>query len=343
MPEIFDPGCDAVPVIGKRWTRGRRILTVTVVVLGVAGVGLYLGNSSTVAGAESGQRPFLLAHRGIGQTFDLDGVAADTCTAERIHPPQTPYLENTLPSLTAAFAAGADAAEIDAQLTKDGQLVAFHDATLDCRTDGTGTVGGHTLAELRRLDLGHGYTADGGATFPLRGKGIGLLPTVPEVFTAFPGRELKIDVKRDDRADADAIVAFLTTLPAERLSTVTVTGGDVAVAAVSGKLPQVRVSSRAMIKECLLAYAGTGWTGHVPDACHHRELIVPAGYGKWLWGWPHRFVARMRAVDTRVVVVRSDGDWSAGFDTAEDLAELPGDYRGAVWTNRVDVVAPLTR
>lgn len=115
----------------------RRRVVVPVLLL-LAGAGLFLGNSSTVAGAESGQQPFLLAHRGIAQTFDLDGVAADTCTAGRIHPPQTPYLEHTLPSLTAAFAAGADAVEIDAQLTKDGQLVAFHDATLDCRTDGTG-------------------------------------------------------------------------------------------------------------------------------------------------------------------------------------------------------------
>lgn len=314
----------------------KRVVALAVIL--VAGGGLYLGNSSALAGPEGGQRPYLLAHRGIAQTFDLAGVTADTCTAERIDPPQTPYLENTLPSLAAAFAAGADAAEIDAQLTKDGRLVAFHDATLDCRTDGTGTVGEHTLAELRRLDLGHGYTADGGATFPLRGNGIGRLPTVPEIFEAFPGRELKIDLKRDDPADAAALSAFLATLPDDRLRMVTVTGGDRATAALA---EQVRVSSRAVIKDCLIRYAGTGWTGHVPEACHHRELIVPAGYGKWLWGWPHKFVARMRSVDTRVVVVRSDGDWSAGFDTADDLADLPADFRGAIWTNRVDVIAPL--
>ncbi|MFI5915959.1 glycerophosphodiester phosphodiesterase family protein [Dactylosporangium sp. NPDC051541] len=317
------------------------VITLAVIVLG--GLALYLGNSSTLAGPEPGQRPFLLAHRGLAQTFDLTGVTADTCTATRIHPPQVRYLENTLPSLRAAFAAGADAAEIDVQLTKDGQLAVFHDATLDCRTDGTGTIAEHTLDELRKLDVGYGYTADGGATYPLRGHGVGLLPTVPEVFAALPGRELKLDLKHDAAAEGEAVVAFLRTLPPDRLKTVTVTGGDKAVAAVADRLPTVRTSSKAIIKRCLLRYFGEGWTGHVPEACRHRELIIPAQYGQWLWGWPNRFVSRMRAADTRVVIVRYVGGWSAGYDTPADAATLPDDWTGAVWTNRVDVIAPLLR
>jgi glycerophosphoryl diester phosphodiesterase len=323
----------------RRLRRGAVALTVVMLLV----IGLYLRNSSVIAGPERGQRPFPLAHRGVAQTFDLAGVTADTCTARLIHPPQVPYLENTLPSLKAAFDAGADAAEIDVQLTRDGQLAVFHDATLDCRTDGTGTVGEHTLEELRRLDVGYGYTSDGGATYPFRGKGIGLLPTVSEVFAAFPGQELKLDLKRDNAADGDALAAFLATLPTDRLATVTVTGGDAAVAAVERRFPQIRASSRTIIKNCLIAYAGSGWTGHVPASCRHRELTLPARYGKWLWGWPNLFVARMRGVDTRVVLVRGEGDWSAGYDTAADVTELPDGYTGAIWTNRVDVVAPLLR
>ncbi|MFB9451230.1 glycerophosphodiester phosphodiesterase [Dactylosporangium vinaceum] len=319
----------------------RRGFVITLAVLVLAGLALYLGNSSTLAGPEAGRRPFLLAHRGLAQTFDLQGVAADTCTATRIHPPQVSFLENTVPSLQAAFAAGADAAEIDVQLTRDGRLAVFHDATLDCRTDGVGTVAEHTLDELRALDLGYGYTADGGASHPLRGKGVGLLPTVPEVFAALPGRELKLDLKHDTPAEGAAVAAFLQTLPPDRLAAVTVTGGDQAVAAVADRLPQVRTSSKAIIKRCLLRYFGEGWTGHVPSDCRHRELIVPIEYGKWLWGWPNRFVARMREADTRVVLVRYVGDWSAGFDTPADLATLPKGWTGAIWTNRVDVIAPL--
>ncbi|MET7424573.1 glycerophosphodiester phosphodiesterase family protein [Dactylosporangium sp. NPDC005555] len=326
--------------VPRRW---RRRIAVTLAVLSVVVAGLWVRNSSVLAGPARDQRPFLLAHRGIGQTFDLAGVAADTCTAKIIHPPQVPLLENTVPSLRAAFDAGADQAEIDVQLTRDGQLAVFHDATLDCRTDGTGTVAEHTVEELRRLDVGYGYTSDGGGTHPLRGTGVGLLPTVPEVFAALPGRAFKLDLKRDDAADGEALAGFLATLPADRLAGVTVTGGDAAVEAVVRRLPQVRAGSRAIIKECLLDYAGVAWTGHVPDSCRHRELPLPARYGRWLWGWPHLFVARMRSVDTRVVLVRGEGDWSAGFDTAADVAELPDGWTGGIWTNRVDVLAPLVR
>lgn len=163
---------------------------------------------------------------------------------------------------------------------------------------------------------------------------------MPEVVAAFPGRELKLDLKRDDRADGDLLADYLATLPPERLRTLTVTGGDAAVAAVLARLPHLRASSRQIIKDCLLAYAAVGWTGHVPDSCRHRELPLPARYCRWLWGWPNLFVARMRAADTRVVLVRGEGDWSAGFDTVDDLAELPDGYTGGVWTNRVDVIAP---
>jgi len=320
----------------------KKLLLLAAVVLLLAG-GLYLGNSSTLAGPERDQRPFLLAHRGLAQTFDLAGVTADTCTARLIHPPEIPYLENTLPSLRAAFAAGADAAEIDVQVTADRQLAVFHDATLECRTDGKGTIATHTMADLRKLDAGFGYTADGGATYPLRGTGTGLIPTVPEVVAAFPGREVKLDLKRDDPADGELLASYLATLPPDRLSMLTVTGGDQAVAAVLARFPQLRASSRQIIKKCLLAYAGTSWTGHVPGACRNRELVVPQRYGKWLWGWPNRFVARMRAAGTRVVLVRGEGDWSAGFDSPDDLAELPDGYTGGIWTNRVDVIAPKLR
>lgn len=311
-----------------------------VVLLVVAG--LAVGNSSALWGAEGG-RPSLLAHRGIAQTFPLDGVRSDTCTATRIHPPVHTYIENTIASMRAAFDAGADMLEFDVQVTADGKLAVFHDATLQCRTDGAGRVRSHTLAELRRLDLGYGYTADGGATYPLRGKGVGLMPTVPEVVAAFPGRELLIDLKNDDPAEGAQLAAYLATLPAERLTTISVYGGDATVDAVAARLPQVRVTSKKIMQDCLVRYLAVGWTGHVPSACRHTELHLPQRYGRLLGGWPNLFVDRMRSVDTRVVLVAGDGPWSEGFDQPEDLNAVPAHWSGWVWTNRTDVVAPLIR
>ncbi len=321
--------------------RKKRLLSALIILL-VGAAALAVANSSGLWGSGGGD-PRLLAHRGIAQTFPLDGVEHDTCTATRIHPPDHAYIENTLPSMRAGFAAGADMLEIDVQLTADDELAVFHDATLDCRTDGTGKVRQHTLAALRRLDLGHGYTADGGATYPLRGKGKGLLLTVPEVVAAFPGRELLLDLKHDDAVEGERLAAYLGTLPPERLATIGVYGGDAPVDAVRAALPGVRAASKKTMKDCLVRYLATGWSSRVPGACRNTELHLPERYGRWLWGWPNLFTDRMAEAGTRVVLVAGEGPWSAGFDRPEDLAEVPGGWSGWLWTNRADVVAPLVR
>jgi glycerophosphoryl diester phosphodiesterase len=69
--------------------------------------------------------------------------------------------ENTRAAFERAIAMGADATETDVQLTADGQLVLFHDETVERTSDGRGPLADYTLAELRALDLGNWY----GATF----------------------------------------------------------------------------------------------------------------------------------------------------------------------------------
>lgn len=78
------------------------------------------------------ERPLVIAHRGGA------GLAP----------------ENTLTAFRQAVKLGADAIELDVQLSRDGQVVVIHDERLERTTDGTGWVGDHTLAELRRLDAG---------------------------------------------------------------------------------------------------------------------------------------------------------------------------------------------
>ncbi len=122
---------------------------------------VYVNNSSFFAKRAEGT-PLLLAHRGLSQTFSMEGIEGDTCTAERINKPEHSYLENTIPSMEAAFKAGADLVEFDVQPTKDNNFVIFHDWTLDCHTNGKGVTRDFTTKELQALDIGYGYTADGG-------------------------------------------------------------------------------------------------------------------------------------------------------------------------------------
>ncbi|HEY3064241.1 MAG TPA: glycerophosphodiester phosphodiesterase family protein [Methylomirabilota bacterium] len=69
--------------------------------------------------------------------------------------------ENSLAAFRNALALGADFVETDVHLTRDGDVVVLHDATLDRTTTGHGAVGETERADLAALRL---RTRDGGAT-----------------------------------------------------------------------------------------------------------------------------------------------------------------------------------
>src|SRR5689334_1368143 len=81
--------------------------------------------------------------------------------------------ENTLAAFEAAVRAGADVVEFDVRLTADGVPVVLHDASVDATTDGRGLVHTLSLAEVKRLDAGHGRATR--AEVPTLAEALGLL------------------------------------------------------------------------------------------------------------------------------------------------------------------------
>ncbi|WP_080145861.1 glycerophosphodiester phosphodiesterase [Marinilactibacillus piezotolerans] len=63
------------------------------------------------------------------------------------------YPENTMIAFEKAYETGADGIELDAQLTKDGEVVLFHDETLERLTNGKGHLTDHTLNELKAYSI----------------------------------------------------------------------------------------------------------------------------------------------------------------------------------------------
>lgn len=104
---------------------------------------------------------------------------------------------STLHALHRALAVGATALELDCHLTRDGEVVVAHDATVDRMTQGSGPITGMTLAELRALDAAYRFSPfDRPGQYPLRGQGLGM-PTVREVLAAFPTAFLNFDIKAE--------------------------------------------------------------------------------------------------------------------------------------------------
>jgi glycerophosphoryl diester phosphodiesterase len=84
-----------------------------------------------------GNQPAIFAHRGYGD-FGPD---------------------NALTSAIRAMDDGYYGVDVDGQMTKDKQLVVFHDLSVDRLTSGTGKVSSLTLEELRKLDLNESFNS----------------------------------------------------------------------------------------------------------------------------------------------------------------------------------------
>jgi glycerophosphoryl diester phosphodiesterase len=304
----------------------------------------WLNNTSLFSTASPGM-PVLMAHRGLAQTFTHEDLDRDTCTATRIRPPEHGFIENTLPSMQAAFDAGADIVEFDVHPTTDGHFAVFHDWTLDCRTDGTGVTREHTLSELKALDVGYGYTADGGKTYPLRGRGVGMLPSLDEVLAKFPDKHFIINVKSNDETEGEKLAAYLGRLAPKARAQLMVYGGTPPVELVREKLPDIATGSKKSLQNCLLNYMALGWSGHVAGACRKGMMLVPSNVAPWLWGWPAKFSQRMHDANVNVFVLGPyDGSFgSSGIDTLGQLSELPKGFSGGIWTNRIDRIGAAVR
>ncbi len=99
--------------------------------------------------------------------------------------------ENSLAAFALASALGLRYLETDIRVTADGQLVCFHDHTLDRVTSATGPVRSKPLRDLRRLRI----------------NGIEPVPTFDEALDAFPEQCFTVDLK--DQAAIEPLVKAL--------------------------------------------------------------------------------------------------------------------------------------
>ncbi len=312
-------------------------------VAAIAG-GLYLLNASWLATLPATQ-PLLQAHRGDYQRYDRTGLTNDTCTATRIFKPTNDYLENTLPSMAKAFKDGADVVEFDVHPTIDHQFAVFHDWTLDCRTDGHGVTRKHTTAELKALDIGYGYTYDGGKTFPFRGRFKGAMPTLDEVLKAFPDKDILINIKSNDPAEGDALDAYLRRVGESHDPRLSVYGGDKPIARLQVSRPEMRPFSVASLKACGYGYIALGWTGFMPKACHNTTLYLPVNMTWMMWGYPNRLQSRFAAAGSYIYLLGAQKGKVGlqGLNSPADLTRVPASWRMGVLTDEVETAGPWFR
>ncbi|WP_104080986.1 glycerophosphodiester phosphodiesterase family protein [Cryobacterium sp. Y11] len=123
--------------------------------------------------------------------------------------------ENTLSAFYRGLDLGAHGVELDLQRSSDGEIVVFHDRTLDRTTDGHGPLAEHSWAELRQLDAG--------SWFSPRFVGERIV-RFADLLYALGGRPIHLAVELKASFIEDQVWAMIAETP--RHATITVTSFD---------------------------------------------------------------------------------------------------------------------
>ena len=302
---------------------------------------LWVANSALLVGNRDTHDTRIIAHRGVHQLYVGTDRSRDSCHASPVAPVTHDFIENTIPSMAEAFRLGADVVELDVHLTPDDVFAVFHDWTVDCRTDGAGVTRKQTLETLQALDLGYRID-DGSGTYPLRGKGVGLLPTLDQVMAANLGGQYLINFKSRDANDGLALTALMQDARISQ-QVYGVYGGQIPTRTAIENHDGLRGFDKSLIRQCLLRYLAVGWTSYVPKACRNTIITVPISHATLLWGWPHRFTKRMNRVGTDVIVAGAyeGNSLLSSINTPEDFAKVPDQFHGYIWTDQIEVIGPL--
>lgn len=128
------------------------------------------------------ERPWIVGHRGVRETVP----------------------ENTVESVREAVTQRADMVEIDLQLTRDRQLVVFHDRTIALDDGQVAPLGRLTLSEIRRC---RPLWRSGGLSRPYT------VPALAEILAAVPAN-LPLNLELKQYADSEEPAALVEALAA---------------------------------------------------------------------------------------------------------------------------------
>jgi glycerophosphoryl diester phosphodiesterase len=235
--------------------------------------------------------------------------------------------ENTLPAFERSLASGFPKVELDLRLSRDEQLMLFHDDDLKPKTGRSGAVGDYTAAELRSFDIGRWFDREH-PEITKSYAGTGLI-SLRELFEKFGKRlEYHLEIKGDDarvpplligRIDEFGLRPFVIVAAFSRAQVEQ-------VHALAPDLPVCWLISRrrdlAGDKPALLAHhlrvindaARAGFTQLALPASEFSAQAVAHAHAKGLW--IRAYGVKTREDEAQVIHAGADGattDWPLRF------------------------------
>lgn len=249
------------------------------------------------------KKPLLLAHRG-----------------SRILGP-----ENTFEAFDIAHEAQADALEIDIRLSRDKTLLVFHDETLERVTNGFGKITDHTLIQLKHFDAAYHFKSQDGEAY--RGRLI-RLPTLGELFEAYPYTRINIDIKDKNPLVAELLVECITHASAEKRVLV---GSFHQLVITHFRQIAPEIPTAASPKEVSKFFA----LSHTPikkTKIDSAALQIPSHFG-WLNLSSKRFINLAKRSNKPIHY------WT--INTSEEIRRLLTAGADGIVTDRIDLALPI--
>jgi len=146
-------------------------------------------------------------------------------------------------------------------------------------------------------------------------------------------------------AAAKQLVASLPTPSIDVPSQNIVIGDAAAVAFIESLQPSHEAFSIVGAQKCASDYRLSGLWGSVPESCKNSTMLLTLDdLGYTLWGWPNRFLARMKAANVRLIIAEDVVDGQIkGLADVNQYGDIANSYNGYIWVDNIEELGPALR
>ena len=122
-------------------------------------------------------------------------------------------------------------------------------------------------------------------------------------------------------------------------------GDAAAVAFIESLQPAHAAFSIAGARKCASDYHVSGMWGSVPESCNNGTMLLTLDdIGYSLWGWPNRFLARMKAANVRLIIAEDVVDGQIkGLTDVTQYGDIANSYNGYIWVDNIEELGPALR
>ena len=146
-------------------------------------------------------------------------------------------------------------------------------------------------------------------------------------------------------AAARQLVAQLPRPPIDVADRNIIIGDDSAVMYLTSLRPAFTAFSIGGARVCASEYRVSGMWGSVPSSCKNGTMLLTLDdLGYTLWGWPNRFLARMKDANVRLIIAEDVLDGRIkGLTDVNQYGDIANSYNGYIWVDDIEELGPALR